>query len=181
MRRPIALLTLSVFLLAVPAASADLPKAKSAKIKVGSSIGGIKLGQAAKSALSAWGQSRSDDCAAITDPAALATLTQTCHWRGKSTEGFASLDIRDGKVQDITLHAGQKSNGECVYKGALPKWKDAKGLGLGSSVPTVAKKYRKGFANGSGWQLNSGKKATLWESSGGRSCTISLTLLSLLG
>ena len=181
MRRLIAVLALAAFVLAVPtAANADLPKAKSTKIKVGSSIGGIKLGQSAKSALSAWGQSRSDDCAAVTDPAVLAALTQTCHWRGSATQGYAALDVRDGKVVAITLQAGQKSNGECVYKGALPKWKDAKKLGLGSSVPTIARKYKKGFGNGSGWQLNSGKKATLWESSGGRACSLSLTLLSLL-
>jgi hypothetical protein len=175
MRRLIAVLSLfAFFLFLAPAADATLPSPKSTKLKPGSSFGGVKLGMNGESAVKTWG--KGGTCDGVTP-----IVTATCNWVGSASTGSASLDIRNGKVSGIDLNAGQKSNGECVYKGALPKWKDAKGLGLGSSVPTVARKYKKGFANGSGWQLNSGKRATLWDSSGGRACRISLTYLSILG
>src|SRR4051812_38264781 len=174
--RRLALLTAAALLASAPAADAALPSPKSTKLKPGSSFAGVKLGASAKSALASWGKGGSCDGV---DPAQI--IQQDCNWEGTATTGKATIGFRDGKVYDINLFAGQKSNGECVYKGALVKWKDAKGLKLGSAVSTVARKYPKGFANGSGWQLNSGKHATLWDSSGGRACRISLAYLSALG
>ena len=174
MRRLIAVLSLCSFLvLLVPAAEAKLPSPSNTKVKVGSTAGGVKLGMKGDAAVKAWG--KGGTCDATPPP----IVTVDCNWKGSASTGMASLDIRDGKVVQISLYAGQRSDGECVYKGGLQKWKDAKGIKLGSAMATVAKKYKKGFANGGGWQLNSGKHATLWDSSGGRACRITITLLSL--
>jgi hypothetical protein len=162
------------FVLPAATAQAALPTPKKTELKFGSSFGGVKLGTKADSAIKTWGKGSS--CEGAQGP----IVQATCTWEGSASTGQASLDIREGKVFGISLDAGQKSSGECVYKGALVKWKDSKGIGLGSNMSTVAKKYKKGFANGGGWQLNSGKRATLWDSSGGRACRISLTYLSAL-
>ena len=68
-----------------------------------------------------------------------------------------------------------------LYRGALVKWKDRKKIGLGSTQRATAKAYRKGFANGGGWQLNSGSRATIWSSSGGRNGSIAIGSAAVFG
>jgi hypothetical protein len=146
-------------LAAAPAANASLPNPKSTLIKPGSSIGGVKYGMDAQQALKLWGKGSNCDEAAV----------GRCTWAGSAKQGSAYFEVgRDGKVAEVGLQIGQKSNGVPIYKGPLTKWKDAKGIGLGSTQSATAKAYKKAFPNGGGLQLNSGSRATIWTSSLGR-------------
>ena len=153
---------LAASLLAAPSAHAALPKPKSKLIKPGSSIAGIKPGMDAQDALKLWGDG--SNC--------IETAAGRCTWKGSASQGSAYFEERDGKVIEVGIDAGQKTNGENVYKGPLVKWKDKKKIGLGSSQRSTAKAYKKGFSNGGGWQLNSGSHVTFWTSSGGRNRSI---------
>jgi hypothetical protein len=158
-------------LAAAPAAQASLPKPKSTTIKPGSSIAGIKYGMDAQKALDAWGPG--SNCTE-------ASGTQRCTWAGTPKQATAYFEIRDGKVWEVGIQAGVK-NGEQSYSGPVAKWKDKYGIGLGSSQFKTAKAWPKAFPNGSGLQLNTKSKATLWGSSSGRNYTIIFGLASNYG
>ena len=168
MRLPLVLAAAAIAtaLITAPAAHAALPKPKSTLIKPGSSIAGVKFGMDAQDALKLWGEG--SNC--------VDTAVGRCTWQGTATQGKAYFVVEDGKVAEVGIEAAQKENGEYVFKGALVKWKDKKKIGLGSSLRATAKAYKKGFNNGGGWQLNSGSRATLWPSSGGRNSSIVIGL-----
>jgi hypothetical protein len=153
-------------LAAAPAAGASLPKPKTTEIKVGSSIAGVKVGMDAKKAVAVWG----DGSNCVVDPNA-PLPDMRCTWAGTAKQAKAYFEVRDGKVYQVAIEAGF-AKGDNSYSGPVAKWKDKKGIGLGSYQYKTAKAYPKAFGNGSGLQLNSGKRATLWGSSGGRNYTI---------
>ena len=161
---------LAASLVAAPSAQAALPKPKSTTIKPGTSIAGVKIGMDPQAALKLWGEG--SNC--------VDTAAGRCTWKGSASQGSAYFEERGGKVIEVGIDAGQKANGENVYKGPLVKWKDKKRIGLGTSQRTTAKAYKKGFPNGGGWQLNSGPRATLWSSSGGRNASIAIALVANL-
>jgi hypothetical protein len=165
--RPAALLTAGLLSLALaPAAGASLPKPKTTAIKPGSSIAGVKYGMDGQKAIDLWG--KGSNCTS-------GAGTQSCTWSGKVKEAKAYIEIRDGKVWEVGLRAGN-NKGQQSYSGPVAKWKDKYGIGLGSSQYKTAKAWPKAFANGSGLQLNTKSKATLWGSSSQRNYTISLGL-----
>jgi hypothetical protein len=160
-----AVLTMALFALAVPAAEAKLP-AKGGKLIVpGKSIGGVKLGMDAAAAVKKWGTGGTCDAAVST----------SCRWDGTMKQGSLRFDVTNGKVSTIVITAGQKpATYEPVYKGPITKWKTAKKVGIGTALRTVAKKYPKAFPDGGGLQLRSGKIATYFSSSFGRTATITI-------
>jgi hypothetical protein len=159
MRTRIAVPTLVSLLVVVPAAEAKLPSPPTKLIVPGRSIAGVKLGMKAEDAVKKWGKgSECDEVVGV-----------SCHWRGTMKQGSARFDVRDGKVYSITITAGQKPvTFDNVYRKPLVKWKTAKKVGLGTSLYTVGKKYKKAKPDGGGLALSSGKRETLFSSSGGR-------------
>ena len=153
-------------LLAAPSAHAALPTPKSTTIKPGSSIAGVKIGMDAQAALKLWG----------TGSNCIDVAAGRCKWEGSASQGSAYFEEREGKVIEVGIDAGQKPNGENVYKGPLVKWKDKKKIRLGSTLRSTAKAYKKGFSNGGGWQLNAGSRVTFWTTSGGRNRSIAIGL-----
>src|SRR4051812_19774510 len=168
MRSPLtaALTVAAAALLTAPAAHAALPKPRSTTIKPGSSIAGVKVGMDAQAALKLWGAG--SNC--------VETAAGRCTWKGSASQGSAYFEERAGKVIEVGIDAGQKPNGENVYKGPLVKWKDKKKIGLGSTLTKTAKAYKKGFSNGGGWQLNAGSRVTFWTTSEGRDRSIAIGL-----
>jgi hypothetical protein len=82
----------------------------------------------------------------------------------------------NGKVSNIVLEVGQKpGNFFPVYKGPITKWKTSKGIGIGSTLRKVGKKYPKAKPDGSGLLLQSGRRQTFFESSLGRVASITVT------
>src|SRR3954451_17925946 len=108
---------------APPAADAALPEPKATTIKPGASIAGIKLGMDPQAALKLWGAG--SNCIDV--------AAGRCTWKGSASQGSAYFEERNGKVIEVGIDAGQKPNGENVYKGPLVKWKDKKRIGLGST------------------------------------------------
>lgn len=160
-----------LLLAAAPAAHAALPKPKSTQIKPGSSIAGVKYGMDAQKALAIWGAGSNCVEAAV----------GRCTWEGTAKQGRAYFEVRDGKIAEVGIEIGQKPNGEPIYSGPLTKWKDRKKIGLGSTQQATAKAYKKAFGNGGGLQLNSGKRATIWGSSGGRNYVIAIGSAAVFG
>jgi hypothetical protein len=158
---------LSLALVVVPAAAAEakLPSPKTKLIVPGKSIAGVKVGMDPEDAVAAWG-AKGSSCEEVTS-------TTSCRWDSPK-RGSARFDIFDGKVERVVITAGQNSNADYVYKGALVKWKTKKKIGLGSPLNKVAKKYPKAKPTGGGLQLDTGKNATLFSSSAGRTGTIEI-------
>jgi fermentation-respiration switch protein FrsA (DUF1100 family) len=136
------------------------------KIVPGRSIGGVTVGMDAMAAVKKWGPGGS--CATA--------IGVSCRWDGTMKKGKARFDVVNGKVSNIVLEAGQKpGNFYPVYKGPITKWKTSKGIGIGSYLRTVGKKYPKAKPDGSGLLLQSGKRQTFFESSLGRVASIAVT------
>lgn len=167
MRTRTAVLALSAATIALPAAAeAKLPSPSSKRIVPNRSIGTVKIGIAATTAVKRWGAGGS--CAE--------TIGSSCRWEGTMKQGSASFDVVDGKVASITLTVGQKPSYEPAYSGPITRWKTSKGIGIGSTLKRVVKAYPKAKANGSGVEIRSGKRRTLFESSGGRVSTIAIVV-----
>jgi len=163
------LLTAGILPLALaPAAGASLPKPKTTAIKPGSSIAGVKYGMDGQKAIDLWGTG--SNCSS-------GAGNQSCTWAGTLKQAKAYIEIRDGKVWEVGLRAGN-NKGQQSYSGSVAKWKDKYGIGLGSSQYKTGKAWPKAFPNGGGLQLNTKTKATLWGSSSGRNYTIILGLAS---
>jgi hypothetical protein len=153
--------------LAPAAAQAKLPSPSTKRIVPGRSIGGVKIGMGAAAAVKRWGPGGS--CAA--------TIGPSCTWAGSMKQGQASFEVTDGRVTSIRLESGQKPTTYYpVYRGPITKWKTAKRIGIGSALRAVVKAYPKATPNGSGVELKTGKRRTLFESSLGR--TKSITIVS---
>lgn len=167
--RAVALAT--VLLAAAPAAAqATLPSGGGKRIVPNRSIGGVKLGMTAKTAVRTWGAAGSSDCQG--------TIGVSCRWEGTMKQGFARTDFSNEttpKVTTIVLQAGQTKKFDPVYKGPITKWKTSKGIHIGSTLRKVGKKYPKAFPDGSGLSLTSGKRRTYFSSSGGRVFSITIT------
>jgi hypothetical protein len=158
-------LTLALFALAAPAADAKLPAKGGKSIVPGKSIGGVKLGMAATAAVKKWGKGGTCD----------EVVGTSCRYDGSMKQGTMRFDVTNGKVSTIVINAGQDPKTfEPVYKGPITKWKTSKKVGIGTAMRKVAKKYPKGFADGGGWQLRTGKISTYFSSSLGRAATITI-------
>jgi hypothetical protein len=161
----LAALTLATLAVLAPAADARLPPSGGKAIVVGSSIGGVKLGMDAAAAVKKWGKGGTCDAA----------IGLTCRWDGSMKQGSVRFEVTDGKVSTIVIEAGQRpTTYEPVYSGPITKWKTPKGIGIGSPLRRVAKKYPKAKPNGGGLELRSGKRTTFFGSSGGRAESISI-------
>jgi hypothetical protein len=166
MRLAAAVLAASLMLVAAGTADAGLPSPKSKTIVPGRSIGGVRLGMPAQAAVKAWGKGGSCDTA----------IGVECRWSGTPKQGSAYFDLRNGSVVSITLQVGQKPNGIPIYNGPILAWKTSKHIGIGATLQKVLKAYPKARPNGGGVGITSGKRQTLFDSSGGRVARLSITL-----
>lgn len=147
-----------------PAAGAQLPTPKSTTIVPGRSIGGVGPGMSIKRVLGIWGSGSA--CTAQ-------TVRARCTWTGPGRQGSLFVEVGDdGKVRQVVIQAGQRSNGTAVYGGPLARWRTRKGIRLGSTIQAVVKAYPKVVGSGSGPQLGSGTHTTTFESSAGRAFSI---------
>jgi hypothetical protein len=150
---------------AVPAAaSAKLPSPSSKTIVPGRSIGGVKLGMDARTAVKKWG--RGGSCQA--------SIGASCTWQGTPKQGSAVFIVTEGKVSSIRIEVGQKPNDEPYYRGPLTKWRTPKRIGPGSRIRAVQKAYPKAKPGGGGLELASGGRRTLFDSSLGRVAAITI-------
>jgi hypothetical protein len=163
---PTRILALALVALAAtaPSAFAKLPSPASMRIVPGRSIGGVRIGMDAATAVKKWGPGGS--CAAA--------IASICTWAGTTKQGTASLEVTNGKVSNITLEAGHKANFDPVYRGPITRWKTSKGVGIGSTLRKVLRKYKRAKATGGGVELRSGSLTTFFDSSGGRVARLSI-------
>lgn len=159
---------LAAVAITLPAATADakLPSPSSKRIVPNRSIGTVKIGMPAETAVKKWGPGGS--CAE--------TIGSTCRWSGTTKQGSASFDVVDGEVSGITLRVGQKPSYEPAYSGPITRWKTSKRIGIGSTLKKVVKAYPKARSNGGGVEIRSAKQRTLFDSSGGRVAAISIVV-----
>lgn len=119
MKRTLLALTLAVALL-IPAAlagAASLPKASKPEIVVPSSIGGVSIGQTEAKARAAWGKGRGR-CGSLGEAG-----NSKCDYGSTelgATGGYASIEIKDGKVRAAMLLAGVDKRGEQLTTASLP-------------------------------------------------------------
>jgi hypothetical protein len=126
-------------LLLTPAAHAALPSNKDKTIVPGASIGGVKVGMRAGTAVATWGPSR---CAEVAD--------LLCHYEATPSSanfntGNAAFELKRGKVVAVSLTSAYDlgpSGGFIVdISRALAKYKTAAGIGLGATVAQLRRAY----------------------------------------
>ena len=149
---------------AAPAADAKLPSPSSKKIVPGRSIAGVKLGMDAKAAVEKWGAGSNCEV----------TIGSACTWSGTMRQGRARFTVESGKVASVTVEAGQKVNYEPAYSRPLTTWKTSKRIGLGAALRKVKRAYPKAKPSGGGLTLTSGASRTIFQSSLGRTASISI-------
>lgn len=159
-------LTAAAAVLLVPATAAEarLPSPTTKRIVPGRSIGGVKIGMDARTAVKKWG--RGGTCAR--------TIGNSCTWQGTPKQGAAIFIVDDGRVSSLRIEVGSRSNDLPAYSGPITKWRTAKGIAIGSRMKSVAKAYPKAKPDGSGLTLRSGSRRTLFESSLGRVASITI-------
>jgi hypothetical protein len=174
MRTRSLILALAVVALAAPAdASAHLPLKGGRLIVPGKSIGRVKLGMTAERAANTWGK-KGGSCSKTTVGAV------SCRYEA-GKQGSARFDIgSDGKVQAIYIESGHKSDGTAIYKGAISQWTTVKGIGIGSSLQRVVKKYPKAKPDGGGVEIATAKSTTFFAGSEGRTYRIAIVAASAL-
>ncbi len=150
--------------LLLPAAAADAKLPKSGEIVIGKGVAGVKLGMKPEDAVKKWGKGGSCD----------EVVSDDCRWEGANGSTIR-FEAREGKIVTIVIRAGQRANGTPVYSGPITKWKTSKGVGIGTALATIQKKYKKAQPDGSGVSIVSGKRTTGFESSGGRAFSIYIT------
>jgi hypothetical protein len=150
---------------APPAAQAKLPSPATMRIVPGSSIGGVKLGMRASTAVKTWG--RGGTCAKRIDA--------VCTWQGTPRQGTALFTVDHHRVTSIRIEVGQRPDDHPAYSGPITKWKTAKGIGIASRLSAVKKAYPRVEPDGSGLTLSSsGRRRTLFESSLHRVASITI-------
>ena len=159
-----AALALALTALLPATAAARLPTPKSTTIVPGKSIGGVSPGMSVGRALGIWGPG--SDCTAI-------SVRVRCTWAGPGKQGAAFFEVgTDGKIAQVVIEAGQRTDGTPAYTGPLLHWRTRKKIHLGQSLATVYKAYPKLVGSGSGAQLGSGTHATTFVSSLGHTYSI---------
>jgi hypothetical protein len=157
-------LTAAALLLVPAGAGAKLPSPTTKRIVPGRSIGGVKLGMEAKTAVEKWGPGGT--CAEA--------IGNSCSWQGTPRQGAAVFIVEDGRVASVHIEVGSKPNDLPAYSGPITKWKTAKRIGIGSRLRSVTKAYPKARPDPSGVVLRSGGRRTLFESSLGRVASITI-------
>ncbi len=124
-------LTAGAALAAPLAASAGLPKPRTALIVPFKSVDGITLGVTTKAkALAAWGAG--DGCSVGTGG------RDTCVWFARSSTDFpveaGVLEIAGGKVCGILIRGGTGLRSSALSITRLKRWRTAGGVGIGSTL-----------------------------------------------
>jgi hypothetical protein len=164
MRTRLVALTLVAVATTAPSAFAKLPSPNTMRIVPGKSMGGVRIGMDAAKAVAVWGKGGTCD----------QVVGASCQWTGTMKQGSASFEVVNNKVSQLRLEAGQKANFESVYRVPLTRWKTVKGIGLGSTLRRVLRKYRRAKTTGGGVELRSGSLTTFFDSSQGRVSRLSI-------
>ena len=121
--------------LLVPAsAGAALPKAKSKRIVVPSSIGGVELRDRITEANRTWGGDGKCD---------FSLRLKTCVYASADErKGRAEIDAAVQKqVSSFAIEAGRDEEGDYVFEGGLTRFRTSEGIGLGDPGKRIKKAY----------------------------------------
>jgi hypothetical protein len=141
----------ALLLFAAPALGASsLPKPKSLKAVVPTSLAGIKLGMSEAAAKAAWGERGT--CATSTYSA-----RSRCEYGDTSgPTGSALIECADAKVIAVVIYSGRNAANVLVPSatGVLGTIKTSDGLGIGSKFSAVKSAYPKGAVEAGGETSN---------------------------
>jgi hypothetical protein len=143
MKRILVLLVLALALL-VPASLAlgasSLPKPKSSKLVVPTSLAGIKTGMSEAAAKAAWGERGTCETSSSSG-------RSRCEYGDTSgSTGSAYIECADGKVLNAVVYSGRNAANVLTASatGILGTMKTSDGIGLGSKFSSVKSAYPKG-------------------------------------